>query len=355
MRFIGNKTRLLSYIYEILKKDDSLPGDKFFDFFSGTASVGRYFKEKGFIVESSDILYFSYVLQRAYIGNTGEPQFETLLAGLPKIQGLKLFGTKYDLVLEYLNSLDGQAGFIYKNYTEEGTEDSDQRRKFFKGDNGKQIDAIRSTIEKWYLSKLITETEYFILLASVIESVPFYANISGVYAAFLKNYDPRAIKDLRIRPINLSGTGPVGIAYNRDSTTMASEIDTDILYIDPPYNARQYAPNYHLLETIARYDNPAIKGVAGIRSYLNQKSVFCNRFTAVSALDEIAKQAKYKVLALSYNSEGIMPGEEIVKTLAQYGRVKLYEVDYRRFKSNSNGDSKHKTHIQEQLYVLKRS
>ena len=130
-------------------------------------------------------------------------------------------------------------------------------------------------------------------------------------------------------------------------------LNVDILYIDPPYNNRQYAPNYHLLETIAKYDAPKIKGTTGLREYANQKSDFCNKDTAIIALDKIAKTAKYKYLILSYNSEGIMPEKDIMFVLKKYGEVTLQNIDYPRFKSNSNGDSKHKKTIQEQLYILR--
>lgn len=353
MRFIGNKTKLLSYINDILSKHDALPGNHFFDFFAGTASVGKYFKEKGYIVSSSDILYFSYVLQRAYIGNTGQPEFKELLNVLPEIRSAKLIHSNYELVLDYLNDIPGEEGFIYQNYTEEGTKDSPQKRMFFKGDNGKRIDAIRRTIEEWHVNAFINEDEYYVLLATIVESVPFYANISGVYAAFLKSYDPRAKKDLLLRPIDLSSAGPIGEAFNVNSMDIIDDIDTDVLYLDPPYNARQYAPNYHLLETIARYDNPTIKGVAGIRPYSDQKSEFCNKKTAIVALDRIARIARYKILALSYNTEGIMAQRDILDTLSKYGEAQVYEVDYRRFKSNSNGNPDKKTHIKEQLYILK--
>jgi adenine-specific DNA-methyltransferase len=355
MRFIGNKTKLLVYIHEILRKHDALPGHTFFDFFAGTASVGKYFKEKGYLVSSSDILYFSFVLQEAYIGTTREPLFKQLLEKLPKAASGAGY-TGYELTLRYLNSVPGVEGFIYQNYTEEGTANFDTTRKFFKGENGKKIDAIRILIEEWYRKQWVSREEYYVLLATLIESVPFYANISGVYAAFLKDYDPRAKKDFVLRPIKLTNMGPTGRAYNRNSMEMLKDINTDILYLDPPYNARQYAPNYHVLETIARYDNPKIKGVAGIRPYETQKSEFCNVQTALAALDTIANTATYKVLALSYNSEGIMPAKEILKILSKYGDTHKYEVDYRRFKSNSGGALQRKTvPVKEQLYVLKKT
>jgi adenine-specific DNA-methyltransferase len=350
MRFIGNKERLLDRIYQAVSSTNVTSG-VFCDFFSGTSNVGRYFKEKGFKIISSDILYFSYVLQKAYIENNGEPEFKKLLKKIGTSKN-SLFNSPFDSVREYLNNLKGINGFIYKNYTEQGTSKQKSVRKYFTVENGKKIDAIRTKIEEWKKEKLISDNEYFVLLAALIESVPFYANISGVYAAFLKKYDPRALKPLEMKPLSFySGTKKHDV-YNKNSMELIDHLDVNILYLDPPYNQRQYAPNYHLLETIALYDNPKIKGVTGMRDYKNQKSEFCNKDTALEALEKIAKTAKYKCLILSYNSEGIMPEKDIISVLEKYGKVKLQNIDYLRFKSNSNGDSKHKKTIQEQLYVL---
>lgn len=352
MRFIGNKEKLLGQIYSSVAST-GIDSGVFCDFFSGTSNVGRFFKERGFGIISSDLLYFSYVLQRAYIQTNEEPSFKDLLETL-EIKKDSLFSTPFDLVRFYLNGLKGIEGFIYRNYTEEGTTNETRARKYFTPENGKKIDAIRTVIEKWYTSNLLTEEEYFVLLAALIESVPFYANISGVYAAFLKEYDPRALKPLKIKPMTFYKSTQAHQVYNENSMNLVDTLDVDVLYLDPPYNERQYAPNYHLLETIARYDNPRIKGVTGMRDYSDQKSEFCNRETALLALERIAKNAKYKHLILSYNSEGVMPEDEIRSVLGKYGKVDLRNIDYLRFKSNSNGDSKHKKIIQEQLYVLTR-
>lgn len=349
MRFIGNKEKLLDLIYATVASTGVKDGT-FCDFFSGTSNVGRFFKEKGFRVISSDILYFSYVLQKAYIENNEEPKFKKLLKTL-KTSDDALFSSPFNKIRNYLNKLKGIKGFIYKNYTEEGTAKK-HKRKYFSVENGKRIDGIRTTIEKWKKQKLINEKEYFVLLATLIESVPFYANISGVYAAFLKKYDPRALKSFELKPISFYKGEKNHSVHNKNSLDLINNLDVDVLYLDPPYNQRQYAPNYHLLETIARYDNPKIKGVTGMRCYNEQKSEFCNKNSALLALDKIAKTAKYKSLILSYNSEGIMPEAEIVSTLQKYGKVKVNNVDYLRFKSNSNGEAKTKKIIQEQLYVL---
>ena len=353
MRFIGNKEKLLDRIYQAVTSTGVKDG-VFCDFFSGTSNVGRFFKEKGFEIVSSDLLYFSYVLQKAYIENNGEPEFKKLLKTLDVSSNI-LFASPFDSVRSYLNELKGVKGFIYKNYTDEGTKDQEHKRKFLLPENGKKIDAIRLLIEEWWKEKLINENEYFVLLASLIESVPFYANISGVYAAFLKEYDPRALKPLQIKEMSFYSGDKEHTVFNRNSMDLVEDLDVDILYMDPPYNHRQYAPNYHLLETIARYDSPAIKGVTGMRDYKNQKSDFCNKNTALLALDKVAKTAKYRYLILSYNSEGAMPEKDIIATLEKYGRVTLQNIDYLRFKSNSNGDSKHMKTIQEQLYILENS
>ena len=353
MRFIGNKENLLERINTILSARE-IEGESFFDFFSGTANVGKFFKKKGYRILSSDLLYFSYCLQQAYLVNNSEPKFDELRKHIP-FESSSLFASPLEMVIEFLNSIPGIEGFIYKNYTPEGTKELGQPRMFFIGENGRKIDAIRFQIESWKNDNLITENEYFILLACLVESVPFYANISGVYAAFLKSWDPRAVKPLNLRSIEIVPSNRDNVAFNRDSVELLSAFHTDILYLDPPYNQRQYAPNYHLLETIARYDDPSITGVVGMREYSNLKSKFCNAQAGIEELDRIAGAGNFRYLILSYNSEGIMPPDKIISVLKKYGSVELVEFDYLRFKSNNNGDAKHKKHIKEQLYILTNS
>ena len=353
MRYIGNKENILVTIFSILQKND-VYGKTFFDFFSGTANVGKFFKEKNYQVFSSDILYLSYCLQKAYIENNAEPSFENLLNNLQKLNSENLFATPLDIVVNYLNSLTGVEGFIYKNYTPTGTENLPMQRMYFIDENGKRIDAIRLKIEDWKNKSLISENEYFILLACLIETIGFYSNVAGVYAAFHKAWDPRALKPLTMRTIQILNNNQKNVVYNDDSMNLLDKIDVDILYLDPPYNERQYAPNYHILETIAKYDEPELRGVTGMRDYASQKSRFCNPNTALEDLEKIAKNAKYKNLVLSYNSEGIMTSEKIIKTLKQCGSVKLEQFEYARFKSNNNGLARTKKTVYEQLYILKR-
>lgn len=353
MRFIGNKENLLDKIYQVIQLKE-IQGNSLFDFFAGTSSVGKFFKKLDYQVFSSDLLYSSYVLQKAYISNNENLEFKNLLKSI-EIKDKQLFSSPLELVVQYLNQIKPVKGFISENYTPEGTSNLIIPRMYFSVENGKIIDAIRIQIEKWKNEKLITENEYFVLIACLIETVPFYANISGVYAAFQKKWDPRALKKLNLRTIELIINTKENFSFNENSVNLVNQIETDIIYLDPPYNQRQYAPNYHILETIAKYDNPEIKGIAGLRNYDNQKSKFCNAKTAIEELSYIAQKSNYKTLVLSYNTEGIMKKDDIILTLSKYGNVELIEFEYLRFKSNNNGESKTKKFIKEQLYILKKN
>lgn len=352
MRFIGNKERLVDWIYSTIESR-GITGEVFFDLFSGTTNVGKYFKKKKFNTVSSDLLYFSYVLQNAYLVNNEIPKFEKLIRSINLINNPLL--DNYDLIIEYLNELPLKKGFVYKNYTPEGTNKLDIPRMYFTNENGMRIDAIRIKIEEWHNSDLINKNEYYILLSTLIECVPFFSNIMGVYGAFKKDWDKRALKKLALKRIELIESKNSHTAYNGNGLDIINKEKYDIIYLDPPYNQRQYAPNYHVLETIAKYDNPEIKGVSGMRNYDTQKSNFCNKKKALDSLNEIIKSNNYNYIILSYNSEGIMHQEEILNLMRNQGEVELVEYDYLRFKSNNKGLSKTKKYIKEQLYILKNS
>lgn len=353
MRYIGNKEKILDIIFSILEKNN-VCGKTFFDFFAGTTNVSRYFKAKGYQIYSSDILYLSYCLQKAYIENNSEPLFVNLLPTLPVQNSISNILRPLDLVVDFLNTIPPVKGFIYNNYTPGGTKNLPRQRTYFIDENGQKIDAIRIKIEEWKQARLINDAEYYILLACLIETIGFYSNIAGVYAAFQKHWDPRALKPLQMRTIKLVDNQQVNSVYCVDSMTLIENINADILYLDPPYNERQYAPNYHILETIAKYDNPILRGVTGMRDYSEQKSRFCRANTAIEDLETIARDGHYKYLLLSYNSEGIMPQEKIIETLGKYGNVCVEQFEYMRFKSNNNGMAKTKKTVFEQLYILKK-
>lgn len=352
MRYIGNKENLIDSIYEALSSR-GIDGKSLFDAFSGTSNVAKFFKKLNYKIISSDIMYYSYVLQQAYIQNNVEPTFEKLNNFIGDAEFNNLFPHPIHNILLYLNNIDKKEGFIYQNYTPNGTYYLPIPRMYYTGENGAFIDKVRIQIEEWYRNNLINENEYFILIASLIETVPFYANISGVYGAFHKKWDKRALKSMYLREPEIIINSQDNKCYQADSLDLLSKIEADIFYLDPPYNHRQYAPNYHLLETIAKYDNPDIKGISGMRDYSEQKSTFCNALTALDGLEKFVKYGRYKHLVLSYNNEGIMHNDSIIEILkSSHDHLEIVDFDYLRFKSNNNGSSKIKKFIKEKLYIV---
>ncbi len=342
-RLIGSKHSMLSNLFEVIRKEDII-GKTFFDVFSGSTAVSRYFK-KMFSITSNDSLYFSYVLQRALIVLNQYPTFDNLkilnLSSEPR--------RRLSQVLEFLNEVEGIEGFVYNHYTPASENIDGIERRYFSINNGKKIDAIRTKIEDWFTKEYINEDEYFYLIASLLLAVQKVSNISGTYGAFNKLWDPRAKKPLTLKSIEIIYSEFEHKAFNEDSFDILNKISCDIAYVDPPYNSRQYIANYHLLETIAKYDNPKISGKTGIRSYTEkEKSIFCSKVTVGSALLKLLNGLNAKYVILSYNSEGLLSKDEISKIFeeSKLKEAKLYEFPYRRFKSNHNSqDSKIKEYI----------
>lgn len=355
MRFIGCKENLLDFIESFIKNKD-IKGGVFCDLFSGTGSVAKHFKKLGYQIISSDLLFFSYVLQKTYIEQNKYPRFTKLIKHLninPAEESL--FASESQNAKEivwHLNNLEPIEGFIYNNYSPEGTQGQTYIRKYFTGENAKKIDAIREKISEWKKRDLLNESEYYYLLCALIEAVPFVANISGTYAAFLKGWDKRALKKITLEAPEIIKSDKTHKVFNVNGLEVLSQVKgVDILYLDPPYNERQYAPNYHILETIAKWDNPNIKGVTGMRAYDEQKSEFCNSRTGIRALGNIIQKRNYKHIILSYNDEGIMPEKVILQLFSKAGKHEVVEQNYQRYKSHSNG--KQKNGVREKLYYLK--
>lgn len=128
--------------------------------------------------------------------------------------------------------------------------------------------------------------------------------------------------------------------YNEDISELIKAVKGDILYLDPPYNARQYCTNYHLLETIARYDSPEIYGKTGLREYSAQKSVFCIKSKVVQAFNDLIKNADFKYIFLSYNNEGLMSFDTIGKVMKKYGKYTYELQEHKRFKADNARESK---------------
>ena len=342
MNYIGSKLSLLEFLEQSINKVVDKNCNIFCDLFAGTGVVGSYFKKKGYKVIANDIQYYGYVLNRHYIGNHKELGFSALIKEIPKLKNIKIDKRKC-FVCSHLSDLKGKKGFVYNNYCFGGTENQNEPRQYFSDENGMRCDAIRQKIEKWKKEKLISDDEYYFLITSLVESIDKYANTASVYGAFLKKLKKTAQNSLVLKPAELIINDQVHEVFNEDINKISAKIQGDILYLDPPYNHRQYATNYHLLETIAKYDNPVIHGKTGLREYQNQKSLYCSRTQVKKVFRDLILKAKVKYIFLSYNNEGLMTLDEIKEIMSLRGKYGYFTKDYNRFKADRAENREYKS------------
>ena len=331
MNYIGSKYKLSYFISSSVKSiiGEDLSDKIFCDLFAGTGVVGRNFKKEVKKVISNDMEFYSYVLNKNYIEN-----HEFL---------------DNEIYIKELNETNGEEGFIFNEYSENGK----ANRLYFSEHNGKKIDAIRTKIEFWKTEKKISSALYYFLLASLLESADKVANTASVYGAFLKKIKKTAQKELILEPAIFEINSHSHEVYNEDSNLLIKKIEGDILYLDPPYNAREYGANYHLLNTIAKYDNFTPKGKTGLRDY--SKSAFCKKKEVEKSFDDLIKNANFKYIFLSYNNEGIMSSETIKKILSNYGKYDLLTTEYQRFRADKKENRNHKaSSTTEYLHILEK-
>ncbi|MCK9330509.1 MAG: DNA adenine methylase [Candidatus Cloacimonetes bacterium] len=332
MNYIGSKHKLSDFINKTIHSvvGENLSNKVFCDLFAGTGIIGRNFKNKVKKVISNDFEYYSYVLNKNYIENH-----------FPIIDKLKY--------IEKLNNIGLKEGIIYNNYCY----GSGSNRQYFSDENGKKIDAIRQQIEKWKVTSKISNNLYYFLLASLLESADKIANTASVYGAFLKHLKKTAQNRLILEPAEYSVNNNNHVVFNEDSNVLIKNIEGDILYLDPPYNSRQYGANYHLLNTIAKYDIFIPKGITGLRNY--NKSLFCSKATVHKVFEDLIKNAKFNFILLSYNNEGLMAVNDIQEIMKKYGKYSLEVTNYQRFRADKEANRTHKANkTQEYLHILEK-
>lgn len=338
MRYIGSKSNILDFLEEtILSCVKDREGMTFADLFAGTTIVSQLFKKLGYRIISNDYMAFSYILQLAFIKNSYQPKF-------------KKMNNNYLNIIDELNSLKPIKSLFYENYCLKQASNSEYQRNYFSITNAGKIDAIMSRLKEWKISGDISAMEDAILRASLIDAATKVSNISGTYAAFLKDDDPRKNKPLKLEPILFIQSSEDNDCHNKDTLSLIDNISGDILYLDPPYNQRQYPPYYHILESIALDDNPSIYGKTGRRPYKDKLSPFCIKTKVHQAFIDLMNKARFQHIFLSYNTEGLMPLDELESILSRQGETKVFYYDHRRYRSNANGQ-KHRR-VREVLYYV---
>ena len=335
MYYMGSKLKLLEYIEKSIREFTGIENfeDKIFcDLFAGTGSVASHFKTLNCKIIANDIQTYSYIINRNLIENN------------------KIFS---DELIEKLNNIEPVKGFIFEHYCPSGKDG----RIYFSDENGMKCDAIRQKIGEMYNKGEINDGEYVFLISSLIDAIDRVANTTSVYGAYLKKLKKSALVPLVLTPVQPVLGKHSGKVYNRNGQELIKEISGDILFLDPPYNSRGYDSNYHCLETIARYDNPQLKGKTGIRDEKITKSEFCSKVKALSALEQVIKDADFKYVFLTYSTDGIMKAEDIENIFKKYGRTKVYRKLYKRYRADKDGENRNykKNDLYECIFCLEKT
>ncbi len=325
-RYIGSKQKLLDWIFEIIEKECKNI-EIFTDIFAGTGVVSNMAVKKYKKIIINDFLYSNNIIYKAF--------FEQKPYNEDKIQQL----------IENYNKIN-------PNDIEENYFSLHFGNKYFSHTSAKKIGFIREDIEKNKTN--LTSKEYSILLASLLYSVDKIANTVGHYDAYFKK---KEIKDnFMIIPVKPIKTNVQIAIFREDANKLAKTIQTDLVYIDPPYNSRQYSRFYHLLENLTKWEKPELYGVA-LKPKPENMSDYC-KVNAKQKLNELVNSIKTKYLIISYNntyssksnsSKNKISLEEIKNILTNAGKTKIYEKNYQHFNTGKTEFKNHK----EYLFVTK--
>jgi len=337
LNYIGSKKSLLNFLDLIFNKinnelNKSTENIEFGDLFSGSGIVSKYFNRKyKYKVVSNDLEYYSYIINYA---NLKVPYTDNLKNIIIKLNKL-------------VDSNDDNYKLIQNNYSPL----SKFERKFWTIQNSKKADAIIEQIELNNRNKYITNDEKIFLIASLIASLDKIANTTSIYGAYLKEFKKKSLLLFELKPIH-NDTKIINIEknliLNKDINSDILNNNYDIVYLDPPYNERNYGGNYGPLNYICKYDNKIeIYGKTGLLKNYN-KSKFCSSLTALQEFTQIINKIKSQFIIISYNNEGLINQTDFIKILESKGKVKLYKTIYKKFKS-SNSLNNHS--VFEYLYV----
>jgi len=318
LNYIGSKFQLLDWIASSMKEQtgwSSFDGKTVGDLFAGTGIVSFYFRKQQARVISNDAELYSSIITHAFTRSVYNETCQHVLEGFQRdIQENRHVST---------------VGYITTHYSPHDTSE----RKFFTVENAKRIDYVRTKLESIDLS----EDDYKFLLASILISADAVSNVPAVYGCYLKNFKAKALKPIVFTPLHNHTAPAEGETHNADVMTAMGSFETDLVYLDPPYNERQYSKNYFPLNMIAKTPEQLekerpLKGKTGIPTdcFL---SPFCKKGEVETAFDALFRGLKTQWIFLSYNSESIVSKDKMLTLMKKYGSASVIERDYKRFKS----------------------
>ncbi|EGR4674785.1 DNA adenine methylase [Vibrio parahaemolyticus] len=336
-RYLGNKTRLADWIVSEIKHIVK-PGASIADPMCGTASMSLAFARAGYSVTAADALKFPVIHARSRLLAKRPPAFKALGG--------------YENVLKWMNSVSPVEGYFFEEFGEAGSPQNGRApRLYFSASNAARIDGVRQGIRELVVSGELSEIEHSLMLHHLILGTNKVANISGTYGYFLNKLSKSALRPITFDPIDFESTLGNHSVFHGAVEDHASKFCVDAVYLDPPYTKRQYAGNYHILETLAQEDEPVAAGDGGLRPWKEQASDFCYKRNAASAFRKTLEQLNVPHIFVSYSQDGQVQEDELISILSEFGKVKLHEQPYNRYRSN--GRVKQGT-VLEHLYHIER-
>lgn len=303
IKYLGSKRALLP---RVLAAVAAVPDARcVVDLFSGTSRVGHALKERGYRVWANDHLAYAHTLARCYVE-----------ADLEDVE------RDARLLLAELGQLPGRPGYVTETFCE--------RARYFQPRNGARIDAIRDAIAR----KALPPDLEAVLLVSLMEAADRVDSTTGVQMAYLKQWAPRAARELELRmprvlPRAAAGKGR---AHRREAAEAAAQLEADVAYLDPPYNQHSYLGNYHVWETLVTWDAPEVYGRACKRlDCRERRSPFNSRRRCREAMAAVIAAVRAPVLVVSFSDEGFLSRAELEAMLATRGRVRVLTTDYKRY------------------------
>jgi len=340
LNYIGSKYQLLDWLEsQILEKTNltSFENIKFADLFSGTGIVSYFFNNKNIDVISNDAELYSSIITEAYSICPYSKEVQEYIDRLNKKLDENLYKETFGFITTKYSPYDGN------------------ERMFFTVDNAQRIDYLRLQIED--MKESVDRKIYIFILACLILAADSVSNVPAVYGCYLKKFKSKAEKSITLKPLHKNNIRiSESKVYNSDvlDEIFLNSFESDIVYLDPPYNERQYSKNYFPLNMIALCPNKSEKEVLKGKTGIPEScfvSDFCKKGMVESAFEKLFKNLKTSWIFLSYNSESLISKERMIELMKKYGNVTVVEKDYKRFKSfDYNEDTK----IQEYLFCLKK-
>ncbi|WP_418058579.1 DNA adenine methylase [Pimelobacter simplex] len=303
IKYLGSKRTLVPVLGEMAVATGARTA---VDLFTGTTRVAQEFKRRGIEVTAADLASYSAVLSDCFVATDADAVDLDAL----------------DAELARLDAVTGRSGYVTETFCE--------RARFFQPKNGRRIDAIRDAIERDHPEGSPLRP---VLLTSLMLAADRVDSTTGVQMAYLKQWAPRAHADLRLRRPDLL-PGP-GTTQRGDAMVLVDDLPaTDLAYVDPPYNQHRYFANYHIWETLVRWDAPEHYGIACKRVDVRERrSVFNSRRTMPAALADLLGRLRAEVVVVSYNDEAWVTPDEMTRFLrdAGHAEVALLAFDSKRY------------------------